>query len=371
MEKKFHIQGKEEGERLDKVLCLKLPKYSRKQIKNLLDGGKVLVNNRRVVIAGWNLESGDEVTVKIDEKPRFESDKNEVAKSAQQKGSTRNKFAKDKSTSSGSSRGIVSVSKSLDKFLNKKKPEAAFSRGEKPLPEHVKGRLKIYFEDKDLIVVEKPANMIAVPHEDGKGGAKGKTLMDDVRAYMRRKHKGSGGSFVAPLHRLDAETSGVMIFALSNTGKRLERDFKDHSIRREYSAVVCGKIVGEQGVIKKALEKGEFRGGQKIRIAEGEEGKPAVTEFSVVERYGDATLVDLRVRTGRTHQRRVHMASIGHPLIGDRVYGEGKGATRFPRQALHAKTLGFKHPRGGKKMLFKSPLPRDMKNLIDEFRSSI
>ncbi|HQG12767.1 MAG TPA: RluA family pseudouridine synthase [bacterium] len=370
MEKKFQIQSNEEGERIDKVLCLKLPRYSRKQIKNLLDGGKVLVNNRRVVIAGWQLESGDEVTVKIAEKPRFERDKNEVARTAQQKGATKNKFMKNRPRSSRESIEVSSVSRSLDKFLSQKKSKATFTRGEKPLPEHVKGRLKIYFEDKDLIVVEKPANMIAVSHKDGRGGSKGKTLMDDVRAYMRRKHRGSGGSFILPLHRLDAETSGVMIFALSNTGKRLERDFRDHSIRREYSAVVCGQIVGDQGVIKKALEKGKFRGGHKIRIVDDEEGKHAVTEFSVIERYGDATFVDIRVRTGRTHQIRVHMASIGHPIIGDRVYGEGKGATRFPRQALHAKILGFKHPRGGKKMLFKSPLPRDMENLIDALRSA-
>ncbi|MBI4211131.1 MAG: RluA family pseudouridine synthase, partial [Deltaproteobacteria bacterium] len=171
--------------------------------------------------------------------------------------------------------------------------------------------------------------------------------------------------FLMPLHRLDRETSGVMIFAKSNAGKQLSSQFRDHLIDRRYLAVVDGVVDDDQGVIETPLEKGDFGGGRKARPGTGEGSRPAKSRYRVVERYADATLVDIEVKTGRTHQIRVHMAELGHPLIGDKVYG---GSSRFKRHALHAHTLNFRHPATHKKIALRSPLPQDMAALVEDLR---
>ncbi len=231
-------------------------------------------------------------------------------------------------------------------------------------------RLKIYHHDRDIIVVEKPAGVLSVPKDRSK--ARG-TMKDLIRSYMKRKFRGARHSFIAPLHRLDVETSGVMVFALSKAGQKLSNQFKNHRIERTYQTVVAGRIERENGVIKKPLEKGEFGHGKKVRPSK--EGRTAVTEYVVKERYGHATLLEVRVRTGRTHQIRVHFASEGHPIIGDSLYAhEAKGAKAkeigFGRHALHANLLAFKHPVSGKRIFHRSPLPKDMKDLVDTLRES-
>lgn len=268
---------------------------SRGQVKRALDEGAVRVNGRRVYIAGWNLNTKDRV---------------ELMETAAAK---------------GKSAGFV----------------------------------KILYEDKDIIVVDKPAGVLSVPQE---GSAK-PCLEDQVRAYLRRKYKTA--SHLKPVHRLDADTSGAIVYAKSKIGERLEEMFRRHNIERKYLAVVCGTVGPEEGKIDAPLEKGEFGGGRKARTAGGACGKDAVTEYRVKERYANATLLEIRVLTGRTHQIRVHLAIIGHPIVGDGLYG---GRADFSRQALHASVLGFKHPASGKKMRFESHTPKDMKDLIDELR---
>lgn len=223
--------------------------------------------------------------------------------------------------------------------------------------------VRVLYEDKDIIVVDKPAGIVSVSDEK-----KRKSMAQMVHAYLRKKYAGSAGSYLHPLHRLDTETSGVMVFAKSMAARRLENLFRSHRIERRYIALVCGAVSQNRGRIDVPLEKGRFTGGKKVRIARKKTGKEAVTEFEVKERYNNATLLELNVHTGRTHQIRVHLAHAGHPLAGDKIYG---GRIPFSRQALHANVLGFVHPTTGKRLRFTSPVPGDMRKLIEKFRQEI
>ncbi len=219
--------------------------------------------------------------------------------------------------------------------------------------------VKIIYEDRDIIVVDKPAGVLSVPQPKSSMP----NLEDQVKAYLKRKYK--TGSYLKALHRLDAETSGAIVFAKSKDGERLEESFRRHDIGRDYLAVVEGHIEKDSGRIEGRIEKGRFGGGRKARPAKGAEGRVAVTEYRVKERYSGSTLLEISVRTGRTHQIRVHLSHMGNPVIGDKLYG----ATRpFPRQALHARYLRFRHPVTGKKMKFESRVPDDINALIDELR---
>lgn len=362
MDKKFDVTKSEEGERIDRWLCRKLPQLSRNQIKRTLDDGRVIINGRRVVIASWELEGGDHIELRLTGLPADEV----VSESAQRSRPPRRDEGRG---GRGGHEGSSKVRSSLDRHLNKRKD----NRKDKPRGEdggQKRLHLKVYHEDRDLIVVEKPASIPSVKMGAADGG---NSLEDEIRKYMKRKHRGSSGSFVAPLHRLDVETTGVMVFALSKVGQGLEKQFREHSVRREYIAIVEGRIEKEQGIIDKPVEKGDFGGGRKVREAEKGKGMKAITEYRVKERYSNATLLDVTVRTGRTHQIRVHFASEGFPIMGEARYGEGHEAADmlpFKRHALHAAKLGFKHPASGKKMQFDSPLPDDMTEIVDKLRTN-
>lgn len=392
MEHTFTVTSAEAGERLDKWLCAKLPQFSRHQIKSLLDGGRVLVNRRRVVIAGWEVEEGDDIELRLP--PSFERTPSAPAGPPDEMrpplemaaGAARPSF--DRAEGLEERSGIRS---SLERYFERQQqrrhaPPAA-DRAEPPRGHRrekgkdrgrERGRggqarnihLRVYHEDRDVIVVEKPAGLLSVPPDEK--DLHQESLLAEIHAYLKRRHPGREHSFVAPLHRLDAETSGVMVFALSKEGQKLEHQFRDHSIRREYTAVVSGQIEEGEGIIDIPLEKGDFHGGKKVRRAEPGQGKKAVTEFRVKERYHNATLVELRVRTGRTHQIRVHLAEKGHPLLGDKLYADraAGGVPASHRHALHAHVLGFRHPSTKKKYAFHSPIPKDLKKLIDELRES-
>ena len=200
--------------------------------------------------------------------------------------------------------------------------------------------LKVIYEDDYLIVVEKDAG---IPCEDSPQALK-PSLVQIINAYLRKNAPPESRPYLGLIHRLDQETSGLSQILAKTTGT--ER---------------------EQGLIKTGLEKELKKGGAKVRITEPRQGKPAQTHFHVLERYRNATLLEVIPRTGRTHQIRVHLAHIGHPLIGDKLYGDGAGF-RFKRQALHATVLGFIHPISGKKLKFQSPLPKDMRKLVDKLR---
>ena len=223
-----------------------------------------------------------------------------------------------------------------------------------------KGYVKIIHEDQHIIVVDKPAGLLAVPDGDADKGS----LLSWIYSYLCKKYA-KKGAFVYPEHRLDKETSGVMVFAKSNSGKKMEGMFKRHQINRRYLALVEGQIMPDAGRFEHSLQKGEFKEGQKTKVAKSGSGKKAITDYYVKEYYQNASLIELTVHTGRTHQIRVHLSEAGYPIIGDKVYG---GKQNFPRQALHAHALAFKHPVSNQNLKFNSPLPKDLKDLVDQLR---
>ncbi len=227
--------------------------------------------------------------------------------------------------------------------------------------------IDMIYEDKDIIAVNKPRGIIVAAEKGASQQAKAKTLTNDVRRYLMHKFEGARGSYAMPLHRLDKETTGVTLFAKSKAGLKLAADIKSHKVERIYVAIVEGQVPDEYGTIKLPLEKGDFGFGKRVEVADSGEGKMAVTRYRVIERYENATMLEASLETGFTHQIRVHFASIGFPLIGDKIYN-AHGKIRFPRQALHAREVKFRHPVTGRKMDLKAPVPRDMDALIDMLR---
>lgn len=223
------------------------------------------------------------------------------------------------------------------------------------------GRYKfvdVLYEDTYLIFASKPA---FIDHEE---------FAQSIKQYLDRKNKGKGHPYVGQVHRLDKETSGVMVFTKKKMANVLADQFREHSVRKIYKAIVEGAVEKEQGEIRKAIEKGEFEEGKKVRIAKEMSGKRAVTKYRVIERYENASLLRVEIETGRTHQIRIHFSDMGHPLIGEKLYGK-EGGREFKRHALHAEILEVKHPVTKKKLKVVAPLPPDMKKLIDELRGVI
>lgn len=277
------------------------------------------------------------------------------------------------------------------------------------LPEDIP--LDIIYEDDDLLVVNKPAGMVVHPGHGNYTGTLVNALAHHLRQTMpitfdqneeRENLSDEEGETLTGeeedfdfqhrmglVHRIDKETSGLLVIAKTeDAGTNLSRQFFHKTTRRLYTALVWGHVDQDEGVIR-----GNIGRNHRDRILmdfypEGsDEGKPAVTHYRVLERLGYVTLVECRLETGRTHQIRVHMKHEGHTLFNDKTYGGDqilKGTTfakysQFvrncfevcPRQALHARTLGFRHPRTGEEMDFEAPLPDDMKQLIERWRTYI
>ena len=227
--------------------------------------------------------------------------------------------------------------------------------------------LRVLYEDADAIAVEKPPGLLTHPTE-----AKEKdTLLSRVSTYVARRHGGKGGrAYVSVVHRLDKETSGILVFARSRRGLvTLQAQLRSHSMERRYLGVVEGDLKGDAGTFNQDLV--EDRGDRRRGVAKpGETGLAAVTEWKVLERFGLATLVEARLKTGRTHQIRVHFAHAGHPLVGDPVYRDSRRPpfpVPFPRQALHAGRLGWTTPEGKKVGLEAEP-PPDFQKLLKDLR---
>lgn len=234
--------------------------------------------------------------------------------------------------------------------------------------------LDIRFEDAHLVVVDKPAGMVVHPAPGNPHG----TLVNALLAHCGPTLLGIGGvRRPGIVHRLDKDTSGLLVAAKNEAAHRaLSQDFAAHRIEREYGALIWGVPAPPAGEIAGNIGRSPADR-KKMAVVPPERGKPATTRYAVERRFGDAAaLVACRLLTGRTHQVRVHLAHIGHPLIGDPVYG-GRAARRsaragaavaeiaaFPRQALHARRLGFTHPATGQRMAFDSALPMDMARLV-------
>ncbi len=315
------VPNVEKRERLDKFLANQIENTSRSKIEKLIESGLVLVNGETVK-PSHKISPGERIIVKIPKEPRPELE-----------------------------------------------PE--------PIP------LNIVYEDDYLLVVNKPAGMVTHP---GHGNYTG-TLVNALLYHCSKLSKVNvSGGEVRPgiVHRLDKDTSGLLVVAKDDeTHRHLARQFFHKTVEREYWAVVWGHFNTNRGVIEAELGRSKSDR-KKFAVVEG--GKLAVTEYEVLEKFEFLSLLRLKLKTGRTHQIRVHLAYIGHPVFGDPVYGGRRiawgGVDRkkkllvdellkiMPRQALHAKTLGFIHPWRNEFMKFDSELPDDITKLLDVLRSS-
>jgi 23S rRNA pseudouridine1911/1915/1917 synthase len=217
----------------------------------------------------------------------------------------------------------------------------------------VEMELAIAYQDDDLLVVDKPPFLLVhptAPHHT-------RTLAHGVAHHLARA--GAPGR-VRPVHRLDRDTSGLVLFARSaHAHQRLDRELREGRLAREYLAVVRGVVRDDVGSIDAPI--GAHPHERSLRAARGD-GAPAVTRYRVRERHADRTLLELALETGRTHQIRVHLAHLGHPVLGDQAYGGGDPAVR--RQALHAHRLAFQRPGDGVEVRLESPLPADIAGLL-------
>jgi len=235
--------------------------------------------------------------------------------------------------------------------------------------------LDIVYEDEDLIVIDKPAGVVVHPAP----GSPDSTLVNALLHHCAGSLSGIGGvKRPGIVHRIDKDTSGLLVVAKHDRAHHgLAAQFAEHSIERVYNAVVWGVPLPRHGQVEGPIGRNPADR-KKMAIVGG--GKPALTYFRAIDVFGDyASLVECRLATGRTHQIRVHMTSIGHPLVGDQLYGKGRLTgrapepaksllTAFPRQALHARTLGFEHPISGKKVLFESNIPKDFNELVNSLK---
>jgi 23S rRNA pseudouridine1911/1915/1917 synthase len=262
--------------------------------------------------------------------------------------------------------------------------ESRLPEGPDIIPENIP--LDIVFEDDELMIINKPAGIVVHPGSGNRSG----TLINGVAYYLKSEDPKITEDDLPRfglVHRIDKNTSGLLVIA--KTGKamtHLAKQFFNHTVHRRYVALVWGDLEDEGTIIAHVGRHQRFR---KMFTAypDGEHGKDAITHYKVLEKFNYVTLVECRLETGRTHQIRVHMQYIGHPLFNDDTYGGDKivKGTVFskykqfvdncfalcPRHALHAQQLGFIHPATGKEMLFEAPLPKDMDALINKWRGYI
>lgn len=232
--------------------------------------------------------------------------------------------------------------------------------------------LVIPYEDEHLIVVDKPAGLVVHPAPGNPDGTLVNALLDHCRGSL----SGIGGvERPGIVHRIDKDTSGLLVVAKTEAAHHGLADlFARHDLDRGYKAVVWGSPATTEGTVERPIARSRF---DRKKMAIVEDGKPAITHWQVERRFGRppvASLLDCRLETGRTHQIRVHLTSLGHALIGDPVYGRvprgaPKAAAAFGRQALHAWLLGFRHPISAKLLQFESELPNDMSELLDSLES--
>ncbi len=314
----------QEPMRLDKFLTARIEGASRNKVQQSIESGRVLVNDKKVQ-ANHRIKPGEEIVVFSDREVHSEV--------------------------------IVPEAMALD----------------------------IVFEDSQVLILNKPVGLVVHP---ASGNYRG-TLINGVAHYLLQQNAHLNQEDLPRfglVHRIDKNTSGLMVIAKTNKAQTsLAKQFFDHSITRQYVALVWGDFDEEEGTVNAHV--GRHRRFRKMFDAypEGDHGKLAITHFRVVERFGYVTLLQCELETGRTHQIRVHMQHIGHPLFNDEVYGgdrivKGTVFTKYkqfvdnafalcPRHALHARTLGFVHPETKEKVVFNSELPQDMASVIEKWRN--
>jgi 23S rRNA pseudouridine1911/1915/1917 synthase len=299
------------GTRLDKYIADAIPELSRMRIKGLILDGQVRDGDKVITNTSWKVKTGQKFEISV--------------------------------------------------------PPAT-----EPEPQGQDIPLNIVFEDTHVVVIDKPAGMVVHPAAGNEDG----TLVNALIHHCGDSLSGIGGvKRPGIVHRIDKDTSGLMVVAKTDAAHQsLAEQFADHSLERAYLAIVRGRPNPPEATIDFAIGRNP-RNRKKMAVV-GRGGKEAVTHFKTIKRLGDiASLVECRLETGRTHQIRVHMTHIGHPLIGDPVYGRSwrtktlatdirDALQKFSRQALHAYVIGFRHPVTEEEIRFESPLPADMVALL-------
>ncbi len=322
----IRVDKGQEPLRLDKFLTARIENITRNKVQKGIDAGRVLVNSKQVQ-ANYKIKPADEIVVYSDKE----------------------------------------------------------AHGEEIIPEEMP--LNIVFEDDDVMIINKPAGMVVHP---GCGNYTG-TLLNGVAWYLTQKNKNITEDVLprfGMVHRIDKNTTGLMVLAKTDKAvSSLAKQFFDHTVHRRYYALVWGDVQADTGTIVAHVGRNIKQRKLFAAYPDGEHGKEAITHYTVLERFGYVTLVECRLETGRTHQIRVHMQSIGHPLFNDDTYGgdtivKGTVFAKYKqfvdncfaicaRQALHAKTLGFIHPTTRKEVLFNSELAEDMQQVIEKWRGYV
>ncbi|MDD6456951.1 MAG: RluA family pseudouridine synthase [Lachnospiraceae bacterium] len=237
------------------------------------------------------------------------------------------------------------------------------------LPE--KMDLDIVYEDSDVILVNKPKGMVVHPAPGHYTG----TLVNGLMEHCTDLSGINGSLRPGIVHRIDMDTTGILIACKNDRAHNcIALQLKEHSITREYRALVYGNIEEDSGTVDKPIGRNPS---DRKKMAIVPDGRHAVTHYRVLERFGDCTWIACRLETGRTHQIRVHMSSIGHPLVGDQMYGPasgklaGIGVAGLQGQCLHAGILGFVHPSTGAYMEFEAPLPAYLENMLEKLRKRV
>ena len=297
------VSDNNDGIRLDKYLSLQYSEHSRSYLKNLISDGKVTVNGKEVLKGSFIVSAGDEIEFELP-------------------------------------------------------PVQELSVEEEDIP------LDILYEDNDVLVINKPKNMVVHPAAGHSSG----TLVNAVLFHCKGNLSGINGVLRPGIvHRIDKDTTGSVIICKNDKSHQsIAKQLKDHSINRIYHAIVYGIIDNDEGTIKGSI--GRSTVDRKKMAINEKNGKPAVTHYKVLKRFSTdkMTYIACKLETGRTHQIRVHMASIGHPLLGDEVYASNK-KTKFKLegQCLHAKILGFVHPTTGEYVETDAPLPEYFEHLLE------
>ena len=227
--------------------------------------------------------------------------------------------------------------------------------------------LDIVYEDSDIIVINKPAGMVVHPAAGNLNG----TLVNALLYHCGDSLSGVGGvARPGIVHRIDKDTSGLLVVAKHDAAHNaLSEQLKTHTVSRIYVAIALGNFKEEGGTVNKPIARHPVDR-KRMAIAKRGEGREAVTHYTVLERFGAFTLVECRLETGRTHQIRVHLSSLGHPLLGDPVYGgdgtafQARHKAHFTGQCLHARALSLIHPRTGEQMTFEAPLPPEFDTVL-------
>jgi len=228
--------------------------------------------------------------------------------------------------------------------------------------------LDIIYEDDDFLIVNKPKGMVVHPSAGHYSG----TLVNGIMYHCKDSLSGINGE-IRPgiVHRIDMDTTGSLIVCKNDYSHvNIAEQIKVHSVNRIYEGIVCGNVKEDEGTIEGAIGRHPIER-KKMAINE-KNGKPAITHYKVLERFGNYTYMQFKLETGRTHQIRVHMSSIGHPLLGDQLYSNGKSPFKgLQGQTLHAKTIGFIHPTNQQYVEFEAPLPEYFEKLLIQLKNRL